>query len=362
MNITSYNVTEVSYHYIGLRVLDGMPTNADRTQQMEAISRSVLKFVSDKALRLMLPEPKGTFQTVGEKICQELVHFQFAKSEHSRYVLTEGGNHALALLAARKHIELRCLMATVHLQTYDNLRAVVHRHLTEGPVWRPIVVSGHLSEANYMERLLTPTFGPKAALAASELAEGVSGQSPKKIEDALRIKVLRDVMPTHKMGVALFRSICDRLVSLRLLNKSRASYQGCEFEKTYSPCVMDAPLYPWHTPLQVPLSGGETYTVYLSEPDMAMAGQKEFLMQAIDEAAGVLPTEGGYYDIPDLRDWVCEHLMIPEAAFDDGINHLLDQQPAVLSVGLQYDRITNQRRPLLRTRQATQLHNLIRRL
>ena len=58
MNITSYNVTDVSYHYIGLRVLAGTPYAADRNQQIEAISRSVLKFVTDRALRLMLPEPE----------------------------------------------------------------------------------------------------------------------------------------------------------------------------------------------------------------------------------------------------------------------------------------------------------------
>ena len=169
-------------------------------------------------------------------------------------------------------------------------------------------------------------------------------------------------MPTQKVGVALFRSICDRLVSLRLLNKSRVTVQNCEFEKTYSPCVVDEPSYPWYLPLQVPLAGGETYQIYLSEPDMTAREHQDRLMKGIDKAFTVLSTVGGYYNIPELRDWVCEDLMIPEAAFDDGINHLLDRQPPVLSVGLQYDRITSQRRPLVRTRQATQLHNLIRRL
>ena len=29
----------------------------------------------------MLPEPKGTYDTVGEKICQELAHFEFAEAK-----------------------------------------------------------------------------------------------------------------------------------------------------------------------------------------------------------------------------------------------------------------------------------------
>ena len=363
MNINSYNVTDVSYHYIGLRVLDGVSANSDRSNQLEAISRNVLKFVNDKALRLMLPEPRGTFQTVGEKICQELVHFKFAQSPQNRYELTQAGKQVLALLADRKHAELRRLMISVHLQTYDNLRSVVETHLTKGPVWRPIVTSTNLTEPDYLEKLLEPTFGQDAAMVSSEILEGLSVQSPKKIEDALRAKILLHMMPSQKMGVALFRSICDRLVSLRLLNKSRATTaQNCEFEKTYSPCVLDSPPYPWHTPLPIALANGDTCQIYLSEPDMTIPAHQEHLMQAIDEAFTVLKAEGGYYDIPELRDWVCEYLMIPEAAFDNSLNQLLDQQPPMFSVGLQYDRITSQRHPLVRTRQSTQLHNIIRRL
>ena len=59
MNITSYNVTDVGYHLIGLRMLSGLPTNSRRDEQTETISRSVRKYVNDKALRLMLPEPRG---------------------------------------------------------------------------------------------------------------------------------------------------------------------------------------------------------------------------------------------------------------------------------------------------------------
>ena len=362
MNITSYNVTDVSYHYLGLRVLAGMPDATERNQQLEAISRSVLKFVTDRALRLMLPEPRGTFETVGEKICQELVHFQFASSNSGRpYELTIFGKMTLDLLSRKEYVELRQLMAGVHLKTYDNLRAIVQTHIDAGPIWRPIVTSGHLAEPGYIQGLLEPTFGQDSMAIAKSISSELP-QSPKRIEDALRAKILQRVMPGQKMGVALFRGICDRLVSLRLLNKSRAVIQQYEFEKSYSPCVHDAPSLPWYEPLQITLTDGTPYQIYLCEPDMANPDHQDALLSAVDQALAELPMEGGYYDVPDLRDWVCEHLLIPEAAFDDGINQLLDRQPSPLSVGLQYDRITGQRRPLVRTRQATQLHNLIRRL
>ena len=35
MNITSYNVTDVGYHYIGLRVLGRLPSNTRRDEQNE---------------------------------------------------------------------------------------------------------------------------------------------------------------------------------------------------------------------------------------------------------------------------------------------------------------------------------------
>ena len=254
MNITSYNVTDVGYHYIGLRVLDGIGTSAERSQQVEAISINVRKFVSDRALRLMLPEPRGTFQTVGEKICQELVHFGFARSERgSPYELTIFGRMALGLLADRRYVELREAMVGVHLKTYDNLRAIMQAHIDAGSIWQPVVTSAHLDQPDYLPGLLEPTFGQDAPATLAETLDQSALPPPKRIEDALRAKVLKQAMPTQKMRVALFRGICDRLVSLRLLNKPRIVRKQCEFEKTYSPCVAENPPRPWYTPLHVPL-------------------------------------------------------------------------------------------------------------
>ena len=101
MNISSFNVTDVGYHYIGLRVLAAMP-EASREEQNATISRSVLKYARERALRLMLPEPKGTYDTVGEKVCQELAHFEFAESKRGRgYELTSKGMETLGLLNER---------------------------------------------------------------------------------------------------------------------------------------------------------------------------------------------------------------------------------------------------------------------
>ncbi len=362
MNISSYNITDVTYHYIGLRVLANLPVDEGRDTQVREISRSVQKFVTDKALRLMLSQPGGTFQGTGEKVCQELVHFQFARSSGGRYEVTEDGHLVLRLLASQDFRTLRRMMAQVHLRTYDNLRSIVQSHIHSGTVWRPVVEAARMSEKGYVKKLLSPTFGEEAEEEVAAIVMEGKRLSHSKLQDALHGRIIQNLMPNQRIGVANFRAICDRLVTLRLLNQRRTSWEGCEFTVSYSPCITEVPQRSWYVPLEVPLEHGDSFQLFFCEPDMNGQCQQDVLLDAVDEAFSTLTSEGGYYDIPDLRDWVCQQLMIPEATFDDGINRLLDRQPSVLSVGLHYDRITARRRPLVRQRQNVELHNLIRRV
>ena len=366
MNISSYNVTDVSYHYLGLRVLDGMPGTPTRTEQIENVSKNVHKFVSDRNKRLMVAAPGTSFRGTGGKICQELVHFQFVKSlgkgDGYRYSLTKSGRHVVDLLAARNGVELRRLMAQAHLRTYENLRSVVQNHITGGPVWRPIEVKAELlRQDNYLQNLLEPTFGPEASAIATKIRVEHCAESPSKIRDALHGQVIEKFLPNQRMGVANFRGLCARLSTLRLLNLRRATANGHDFYKTYSPCLLGTPSRHWYTPLDVPLSTGETYHLLFCEPDMADHTNQGILLNSIDTALTSLSPISGYYDIPDVRDAVCEALLIPEAVFDEGLNRLLDRTPSPLSVGLHYNGISAHRKPLVRL-QTNQLHNLLRRL
>ena len=357
MNISSYNITDVSYHYVGMRVLNDMPSQG-RRHQVDVISRGVHKFVYDRALRLMLPEPRGTFETTGEKVCQELVQLQLARSNRKGYELSDAGNRALHLLDSGRYGELRRLMVAAHLETYDNLREVLRRHLDAGNIWRPLVEAARLGDEGYIVELLAPTLGREAATEASAVLNGRTSKSSRSIENALHAKVLERIMPDRKMGVPLFRAMCDRLLSLRLLNVQRAFRDGCEFLRSYSPCVADCPPRDWYVPLEFEV-GGDRSRIFLSEPDMGNKAHQGVLLEELDIAFEMLTPVGGYYDIPKVRDVVCEHLRIPEAAFDEGINRLLDFSPPVISVGLHYERISGRRRPLVRNRQ---IHNLVRRV
>lgn len=364
MNISSYNISDVGYHYIGLRVLGGLPATARREEQEETVSRSVRKYVSDRALRLMLPEPRGTFEAAGEKVCRELVHFGFANSAKGSYELTEPGKETLGLLEGRKHTELRRVMARVHLETYDNLRAVMLKHLELEYIWRPIVETSKLGQKGYLRKLLEPSFGEKAASEAESIRESHQGHGAKKIEDALQSRMIAEALPGVRVTVPLFRSIADRSVSLRLLNIARDSttVKGCDFLKSYSPCVDNAPPHSWYTPLSVEPSAAPPFTLYFCEPDMTKSETRQKFLAAMDRSLGKLEPQGGYYDLPEVRDRVCEELRIPEAAFDEGVNQLLDLQPAPLTMGLTYDNISGRRKPLARLRGSSQIHNLLRRI
>lgn len=363
MNITSYNINDVTFHYVGLRVLEASPNAVDKATQMATISRSIYNHVCHRSLRLMLPEPKGTYRVAGEKVCQELMHFGLVGAEKGMpYRLTESGLSTLALLEQRRYTDLRKVMAELHLNTYDNLRAVLLHHLDGTSVWRPVVEERRLAETSYVRRLLEPTFGEAAQSLAEPMEELADQRSAKTIESYLTSVVLSHLFGA-KMKNALFRTLCDRLASLRLLNARRAEEDDCAFTKTYSPCrSTDDEKLSWYTPLEIATCGGSVQEIYACEPNMERQDCQDAVLDALDEAFKRLPAVGGYHAIPDLRDSVCERLMIPEPAFDDAVNRLLDRTTPVLSAGLGYEGITAQRKPLVRRRGDTQLHNLLRRV
>ena len=360
MNITSYNVTDVGYHYIGLRVLAGLPSTAQREEQTRTISRSVRKYAIDKALRLMLPEPRGTFDTAGGKICQELVHFEFARSVSRAYELTESGRAVLNLLENHQYQNLRRVMIEAHLKTYDNLRLVVQKHLELDGVWRPVVEASKVGDSEYIARLLEPTFGDAANEQATEVLSDLIDTNSSKLEDRLRNIVLKQILSGARISESLFRSMCNRLISLRLLNLMKSERQGCEFDKSYTPCVDSYPAQQWYTPLEVHLKSGDSFTIHLCEPDIADSQTQDKLLQAIHGAFSGLNPMAGYYSLPDVRDAVCEHLKIPEAAFDECLNYLLDLPTNPFTMGLQYEGISSRRKPFVRDRGSVQIYNILR--
>ncbi len=266
------------------------------------------------------------------------------------------------MLNDKKHAELRRTMALVHLKTYNNLRAVVRSTIAQKALYVPNIESASVGDLDYIAGLLNPTLGDSAKESAKVIVDRTKGQSPKRLEDALRECVLQHAIQGTTISVPLYRSMTDRLVSLRLINSMRATIGKCEFSKNYSPCVENHAGFKWHKNLDVPLDGGGTYSLFLSEPMMSDEDIQREVLKALDNAFASLKEQAGYYDLPEVRDFVCENLLIPEAAFDEGVNVLLDKKPAPITVGLTYERITGRRKPLVRSRESTQIFNLIRRV
>jgi hypothetical protein len=248
-------------------------------------------------------------------------------------------------------------MALVHA----NLQAVVHCHIERNGILSPSVEATKAIDTAYVAALLRPTFGTAAQSEAKAFLEQMKERSPKKIEDALREHVLKELIPQHSIGVPLFRAMTDRLVSLRLLNAARVSYEKAEFYRTYSPCVEGPPIRKWHHRVTTILAVGGTYAIYLSEPEFDDDETRQSLLDALDEAYAALPAQAGYFDLPEVRDFVCDKLLIPEAAFDEGVIALLEKPKPPVTLGLTYERITSRRKPLVRVGDSTQIYNLLRR-
>jgi hypothetical protein len=88
---------------------------------------------------------------------------------------------------------------------------------------------------------------------------------------------------------------------------------------------------------------------------------QHIFLQTLDAAFSELLTQAGYYDLPEVRDFVCERLRILKL-IDEGVNYLLDRQSSPLTVGLHYEGISSRRKPLTRNRAPVQIYNLIRRV
>ena len=58
-----------------------------------------------------------------------------------------------------------------------------------------------------------------------------------------------------------------------------------------------------------------------------------------------------------VRDFVCDKLLIPKVAFNEGVIALLEQPNARVALGLTYERITSWRKPFVITCEVFGLRN-----
>ena len=158
-------------------------------------------------------------------------------------------------------------MACVHLETYDNLRAVTLKHLDQVHLAahsRNVQAGTKRIPREVAGAILWGKGGFPCGCHSGKPPRGWHEKGGEKIEDALQSRVIAQALPGVRVTVPLFRSIADRSVSLRLLNIARdaTTIKGCDFLKSYSPCVENAPPHSWYTPLSVNPSATPPFMIY----------------------------------------------------------------------------------------------------
>jgi hypothetical protein len=297
----------------------------------------------------MLPAPRGTFSSVGEKVLNELRHFALTESQDKRVILSVKGSEALQLLQKSRFTELRRLFVQLHLETYDNLLAVVEYLASGAVVLRPMKENLDLTQLTALARSYLPWEGDKISFDTD--------LTPQKAEELITTRLLEHCFPNAKLTVPIFRSMCDRLASLRLINQSRVSKDGADGFAIYGTCS-NARNAEWDVELSFTI-GHSVRLLFLSEFSLDKKGAWKALASALERAFHELKPEGGFYDLPDVRDRVCLELRIPEAAFDNAVSEMLDSPNPPISLGLRYERITGRRKPMVR-QPGNQIFNLIR--
>jgi len=360
MKITSYNITDVGYHHIGIRVLGTENTNIPKQEQCDIIARSILKYARDKALRLLLPEPRGTFESIGEKVCYELVHFKIADSQKNSFALTDYGNYIFSLISNKKFSDLRKEMVCVHLKTYENLLSVLQSHWQQGSIIFPIVDTENSKDQAYLGKLINLTFATESSRFRNEILENILNKSAKFIEDYIREQILKMTLIDKSIRLPLYRSLLDRLNSLRLVNNKKQLDNELDSYESYSVISQVKNKFFPNQTIKFEDEYKKPYELYYPEPDYDNDSTFITLLNAILESFELLNNQAGYFSIPQVRDLVCQKLLISEGSFDEGLNKILDKKQTELTVALSYEGISGKRKPLYRSR-LKQIYNLIKR-
>ena len=100
----------------------------------------------------------------------------------------------------------------------------------------------------------------------------------------------------------------------------------------------------------------EDVWIHEAEPAHLMSS----VLAALVEARRVLVEHAGYYRIYELRDRVCEALGLSQGMFDSVFVHIYRTQPGLMTLGVDYEKITAKRLPIeIRDGASSNLFNLV---
>lgn len=383
-NITHFNVSDVALYYQGLVALAESPIAT--AVAAEEVRRRAVTFVERRRAIFSLPSPRGQLDTLGDKILFDLRQMDLATVADTKVKLTTAGLAIVESLKKGEGRRARLAILGRLVETYDNA-AFLSATVTP-PRGKPLFIpiprataeeidddegETHLMPANlesvcaaWAEWCLDnhrPDLMPadlqtrtEAIIEASMDKRGFAG----KARNALAQLVVETATSRRIAKAPIFRTIRDRLSTAGGLNSVIRPVPGkpLSVEVVFSCMHFGRPserAEEWQ-PLGAKLILEEDVWIHEAEPARLVAS----VLPAFRDARCALVERAGYYRIYELRDRVCEALALSQGMFDSVFVHIYRTRPGLMTLGVDYEKITAKRLPIeIRDGASSSLFNLV---
>jgi hypothetical protein len=385
-NITHFNVSDVALYYQGLAALAESPTETGIAT--EEIRRRAVTYVERRRAMFSLPSLGGQFDTLGEKILLDLRQMNLASISDSSVTLTGLGRTIFDCLKNGGGRRARLEILGRLIETYDNAAILCVTVTPPGgkPLYVPIprvtseqvddeddegevrIVAANLESVcaawaewcmeNRRPDLLPDDLKERTdeVIQASKNSRGFAG----KARNALAQLVVSAATNGRISKAPIYRTVRDRLSSAGALNSAirPVPNRPLSIEVVFSCMHIGRPRQhkeEWQ-PLGAKLISRDDVWIHEAAPECLA----ESVLAAMHHAREVLVERAGYYRIYELRDRVCEALRLSQGMFDSVFIYIYRDQPGLMTLGVDYEKITAKRLPIeIRDGASSNLFNLV---
>jgi hypothetical protein len=385
-NITHFNVSDVALYYQGLVALAESPTQT--TVAAEEIRRRAVTYVERRRAVFSLPSLRGQFDNLGDKILFDLRQMSLASVADNKVKLTGPGRTIVDYLKKGEGRRARLAILGRLIETYDNAAILCATVTPPGgkslfvPI--PRVTTEQVDEeddegetrlvpanlesvctawAEWCNENRRPDLMPddlkartEALIEASKDKRGFAG----KARNALAQLVVSSATNGRISKAPIYRTIRDRLSTAGGLNSviRPVPNKPLSVEVVFSCMHIGRPSKhadEWQ-PLGAKLMLSDDVWIHEAAPEVLA----ESVFAALQQARGTLVERAGYYRIYELRDRVCEALRLSQGMFDSVFVHIYRTKPGLMTLGVDYEKITAKRLPIeIRDGASSNLFNLV---
>jgi hypothetical protein len=382
-NISSFNIKDVALYYQGLAALAASPM--PNAAAAEEIRRRAATYVERRRAMFSLPSPRGQFDNLGEKILFDLRQMDLATVADAEVKLTAAGRTTVDSLRKGEGRRARLAILGRLVETYDNAASLcatvtppmgrplfvpIPRATTEeiDDEGEPRIVQANLESVctewsewcreNQRPDLMPPDL-QKRTEALLEVSKDKRGFA-EKARSALSQLVVAFATKGRIAKTPIYNTIRDRLSTAGGLNNIIRPVPGkpLSVEVVFSCMHIGRPSV--HAEEWQPLGARLMMVgdVWIHEAEPARLASS--VLAALLEARHVLVERAGYYRIYELRDRVCEAIGLSQGMFDSVFVHIYRTQPGLMTLGVDYEKITAKRLPIeIRDGALSNLFNLV---